>query len=735
MESDRMEKRILKAVLYTIIGLCCAAVPFFTACAENEREPLTVGVPADRCPVFYVDADTKEIVGIGVDLMRIAAEEAGYDVTFSSVGDASLKAALDNDVYDILMPFGSAITSDSGHKSIVSENLTQTPFTLVTKNNRTLPPLNELRVGMLSSLGGGAETVRELYPGIEIVFYDTMSDCVKALRSGKVDGLLHNSYVWSYVLQKPSYSDLQVQLSAMFTMDFRAGTADTEKGRTIITRLNKGIDAISDTQRQAVVLDYTTRRLYRYDFSDYLYQYGPILLICAVFVASLVVIFIQRQHALRLEQEEKMRELVDNDTLTCALSLNGFRKRVKELLKEHPDIPYLLSYHNIKNFKFVNDSLGMAAGDELLRFWAEKFSQMLSDAEAVGRISGDHFVVLRCVEGDEGMLRDEKEVLDPVRNYFVDRGKGSRLQICSGVYVLTPENYHMVDVDHMLDFARVAERRVRNTNRDGYGFYNPVQWEKEKQIANVVGHLSDAIRTGQLKVWYQPQVNFDTGKITGMEALCRWDHVKLGWILPSEFIPTLEESGLIYELDSFVWESVCRDLQRWNEQGIRRSVSVNLSRSDITEDRNIPRQFLDLIRTYGLTADQLRIEITETAFAEDPALLIQTTEKLREAGFRVEMDDFGCGYSSLHMLKEVTVDRIKLDMDFLTGKGDPEKGSIVISHIIQLVQDLGMDLIAEGVENLSQAQFLQSQGCSEMQGYYFYKPMSVQEIEALGEKN
>ena len=729
-QKTRHMKRLLILLLCVLAALSCAVFPGLTAFAESET--LTVGVPADRCPIFYRDALTGEIVGIGVDLMRAAAEEAGYAVAFRALGEETLKAALDNPAYDVVMPFGSAIPSNTGHPSVVSENLLQTPFTLVTEGKRKLPALNELRVGMLKSLGGAAETVRELYPGIEITMYETMADCVTALRGGKVDALLHNSYVWSYVLQKPSYSDLMVQPSAMFSMDFRAGAPDTPEGRAVIERLNTGIEALTDTRRQAVILDYTSRRLYRYDYSDYLYQYGMVLLLALLLFVSLIISAVQKIRSVRREQAEKMRWLMDHDQLTGVYSLNGFRKRAEELLRAHPDIPYLLAFTNIRNFKFVNDSLGMAAGDELLRYWAEKTQATLSDEEAMGRVGGDRFVVLRRAGGDEKVREDDRNVIDAVRNYFIiEHGKGHRLQICGGLYVLTPEDYRSIDIDHMMDFARVAEKRVRSTRKDGYEFYNPEQWEKGKRTAGVVGRLPVAIENGELRVWYQPQVDYGTGEITGAEALCRWRHASFGWLHPADFIPTLEEAGLIYQLDCFVWEQVCRDLQRWNEQGRRLSVSVNLSRCDMLEDRDIPGHFAGLIQTYGLSPGQLRIEITETAYVEDLALLIQTTERLRELGFRVEMDDFGSGYSSLHMLKEVPVDCIKLDLMFLSSTGDPERGRVIVSHMIRMVRDLGMSLIAEGVETLDQADFLRSQGCSVMQGFFFHKPMPVEDFEKL----
>jgi len=724
---------------YSIFIICLFVLAFLgtTASADtgnNDADTLSIGVPADRCPVFYLDPETKETVGIGVDLMRAAAEEAGYSASFKVITEKTNKDALDNPEYDIIMPFGSAIKSSSGKETIVTENLIQTPFTMVTKGDKKLPVLHESHIGMLSSLAGGAETVKLLYPGIEITLYDTMPECVKALRSGKVDALMHNSYVWSYVLQKPSYSDLKVQPATMFSMDFRAGTLDTPEGRVVVDRLNEGIDKLTDTRKQAIVLDYTSRRLYQNDFWDYLFEYRYLLILGTIFFILFIIAIVHRQKAIHRQQEEKIRELTEKDPLTGVLNLEGFKKRVEELLVTHPENQYLLSFSNIKNFKFINESMGRATGDDLLRFWAERSTATFSDEETMGRITGDRFAVLRKFTDAEQMGRDEKEVFEPLRNYFIDRGKEIQLQICTGVYAITPEDHKNIDVDRMLDYARMAEKKVRETLKTGYEFYNPEQWEKGKQIVDISGHLSAALQEGEIQVWYQPQVDYTSGTISGAEALCRWKHAKRGWISPGVFIPVLEETGMIFDLDSYVWDKVCQDLHRWNQEGKRRSVSINLSRSDIREDRNIPGIFYELTKKYDLDPEQLRVEITETAYVENPAFLIKTTSELHEYGFQVEMDDFGSGYSSLHMLKEVPVDRIKMDLHFLTGAGDMEKSRIIITQVIKLVELLGMKLIAEGVETKAQADFLKDRGCQEMQGYYFFKPMPVEDFEKAFDK-
>ena len=720
---------ILTAIFSIVISLGIFLMPIF---ASSDTQVLTVGVPVDRCPMFYIDKDSGEIVGIGVDLMKSAAKEAGMKISFEEISEQNLKEALDNTDYDLVMPFGSAIESASGKPSVVSDNLIQTPFTLVNTGKHVVSDISMLKIGMLRSLGAGAETVKELYPNMTIIMYDSMPECVGALRKGEVDALLHNSYVWSYVLQKPSYKDLVVQPSAMFSMDFRAGTIDTPKGRELVERLNKGIALVPDTKRQAIALDYTTRKLYKYDFSDMLYAYRNSIVIGTLLFAALMTALVLRQKAYFEEQKERMRLMEDIDPLTGVLSHNGFRKKVEELLANNPDTPYTISYSNIKGFKFINDSFGWKAGDELLKFWTERSLEVLTEKEAIGRYDGDHFVVLRCIGGNEQIIQDEKYVLTPVRNYFKDRGKNYLVRLCTGMYVLMPTDYQDINVDKMLDYARIAEKKVRATKRDGFEFYNPKQWDKGKRTSDIISKLPSAIESGEIQVWYQPQVNYKTGKIIGAEALCRWFSQNDGFISPGEFIPVLEEAGLIYDLDCHVWDTVCKDLKRWNEQGRNLCVSVNLSRLDIVKDPNVADHFNTLVEFYDLSPRQLRIEITESAYVENADTIIKTTTKLREAGFEVEMDDFGSGYSSLNMLKEVVLDRIKLDLRFITGSGDQKMGRTILSYMVQMIHAIGTSLIAEGVETLEQADFLGSLGVEEMQGYYFYKPMPVDKFEELG---
>lgn len=289
MKTEPISKRMPILLSGLIAVLTCAFMAIPSAHGESAGESLTVGVPADRIPMFYEDSETGEVKGIGVNLMRAVATEAGYTVSFQPIKEQNLKYALDSEAYDVVMPFGSALPSASGKQSVISDSLMQTPFTLVTMDNhgREIPPINKLRIGMLKSLGAVSETVRQLYPGVEITLYKDMSDSVQALREGKVDALLHNSYVWSYVLQKPAYSDLIVQPTAVFSVDFRVGTLDTPEGRKIIERLNRGISKLPDERRQTIITNSTLSFKYEYDFSDYVYQYKFGILFCVGLIAAL----------------------------------------------------------------------------------------------------------------------------------------------------------------------------------------------------------------------------------------------------------------------------------------------------------------------------------------------------------------------------------------------------------------------------------------------------------------
>ena len=332
-----------------------------------------------------------------------------------------------------------------------------------------------------------------------------------------------------------------------------------------------------------------------------------------------------------------------------------------------------------------------------------------------GRWQADHFV---------GCMRIEdlncNSLLEELEKIIREADFGFDIIIRMGVYVVEDPT---IDIPLMSDRALLALRSIKVDYSKRVAFYDETMRSsliEEQQIAN---EMAGALRERQFVVFLQPQINYANGKLHGAEALVRWKHPIKGMIPPVKFIPIFEKNGFITHLDMYVWEEACRMLRKWIDDGYDPvPVSVNVSRIDIFGIR-LTEHFEGLVKKYGLEPRMIRIEVTESAYIDSPAHLINSLQKLRDAGFCVEMDDFGSGYSSLNTLKDVPFDLLKLDMKFINSDSEDSKGGSILSSVVQMSRRLNLPVLAEGVETKAQADYLKSIGCTYMQGYYFSKPV------------
>lgn len=423
------------------------------------------------------------------------------------------------------------------------------------------------------------------------------------------------------------------------------------------------------------------------------------------------------------------------DQLTGILNIDGFRKRAAYLIENNPNEQYAIWFCDIKKFKFVNDLFGYEIGDKLIKYWVNIVLQVMSEDEICGRFSGDTLVSLTKFKSEEEIRRNFDSVCEKVSKYLIRPGVSYNVEIAAGIYKLKPEDMLNPNINQMLDWANVAQKSVKNLRGNQLGIFGKDMWHKQWRELVISQSLEGSLEKGEISVWLQPQYNFVTGKIIGAEALCRWKHNSLGWISPGEFIPILEKTGQISLLDYYIWEQACKLMRKWLDEGtfIPISVSVNISRIDLL-DENIYDRLTGLLKKYNISASMLRLEITESAYMSKPEVLINVVDKLHELGFTIEMDDFGSGFSSLNMLKEVQVDVLKMDLRFLQNgdKGEEgEKGGKIINAVVRMAHELTIPVVAEGVETKQQALFLSNVGCALMQGYYFSKPLSVEDFEKL----
>ena len=427
------------------------------------------------------------------------------------------------------------------------------------------------------------------------------------------------------------------------------------------------------------------------------------------------------------EEQRNLRAEIFNathDALTGLYNREYLYERIKKQLEEHKKEKFIVAFLDVKGFKMVNDVFGTEFGDVAIKTIARWLRTNFTGKCIHGRLAGDTFGIL--IPANE---LDKKRMENELSNFIVkDKDKSYKLMIHVGIYEV---NDIELDVSTMFDRARMPIATIKDDVRKHIAFYDDEMREMVIWDQKISQQALAAIDEKQIVPYLQPIVNRE-GRAVGAEALVRWNHPEYGLLSPERFVPVFERNGLIAEVDKYMWRSACEILSRWRRSGRDTFLSVNISPKDF--------YFMDVLGTlkkyvkdYGINPTRLRVEITESVFINDTEKRKKTIEELKEAGFIVEMDDFGSGYSSLNMLKEIPVDVLKIDMMFLRQSGDSEETSSralkIVENIIHMTKDLNIESLTEGVESDAQYKALSEMGCRLFQGYYFTKPVTVEEFE------
>ncbi|MGI6104689.1 MAG: EAL domain-containing protein [Raoultibacter sp.] len=436
----------------------------------------------------------------------------------------------------------------------------------------------------------------------------------------------------------------------------------------------------------------------------------------------------------QLELQNYANKLRYSDSLTGCLNFEGFRNVAEELIRERPNNTYTLWYSDVRRFKFINDMFGYKTGDEFLCYWAQSLANSLKDGDSFCRVSADNFCALIAIEDGVDLTLEFEKMSDQLKAYEGLKDKHFIPELVTGVYELEEADMAAPDINAIMNKANIAQKSVKSLSGSRMAVYDESMKQKQLRELEISQHLEAGLANGEFYIVVQPQYKYTTKEIVGAEALVRWRHSELGNVSPGEFIPLLEKAGLVTELDKFVWEEACKLIRHMLDSGLRENfvpISVNLSRIDLYVP-HLADYIFDLVAKYDLTPEHLKLEITESAYTSDSKQLIEVVKDLQQRGFTVEMDDFGSGYSSLNILKDVPVDVLKLDMRFLVvDDKNSKRGSSILSSVIRMAHWINLPVIAEGVETKEQAEYLESLGCYMMQGYYFARPMMVNEFEEL----
>ena len=416
---------------------------------------------------------------------------------------------------------------------------------------------------------------------------------------------------------------------------------------------------------------------------------------------------------------EKMKRLVENDTLTGLYSEHGFCSYADRLRMENPGKNYTLLRFDIDHFKAITEIFGPDRSSRVLITIARKLKHDIGKKGVCGRIGADIFVV--CFE--TGTI-DMGRFIESLEEEAGESLSGYTIAMYSGSY---PMDSNDTPISIMIDRAGLAIQQNKGNYTNRHINYDTDLKDHILEEQSLIQDMEQSIKNKEFVIRIQPIYDIKTGKIVTAEALVRWNHKTRGLLSPDHFIPVFEKNGMVAALDHYVWELTASLQKKISDLGITPPpVSVNVSRVNLFLP-SLAQDVLDIINKYELDPSLIKLEITESGRTRDRIRLDEAVGKLKDAGFTIVMDDFGTGYSSLQVLKDLPIDVVKIDMNFVASLADSKKSAIIIKHMSQMAREMGLTVVAEGVETKDELKYLQSVECDQIQGYYFSKPLTVEE--------
>lgn len=423
----------------------------------------------------------------------------------------------------------------------------------------------------------------------------------------------------------------------------------------------------------------------------------------------------------------KLRYQEQFDTLTGIYILNMFVQQTKKLLKENPETDFMILHFDISKFQIYNSVFGRREGDKLLCHIADMLRELATYENRITycHIEADAFCVCMPAKDSDYI----QKMMDEFQRDFREYQKDYNILVNVGVFYVEDRE---ASVPGMIDHAKLASKECKGSYIKNYHIYTENMGKSVEEEQRIISDMERAMKEEQFVLYLQPKYGLTSYELEGAEVLIRWMKPE-GMVSPGKFIPVFEKNGQIMKLDYYIWEHSCQLIRSWLDRGFEPfPVSVNISRVSLYNPR-IVQEIYELTVKYDIPPRLFQLELTESAYTDNPEAIRKAMQQLREYGFTILMDDFGSGYSSLNVLKDIAVDVLKLDMKFMEGSGSEnlKRSESIVTNVIRLAKDLHLPVIAEGVEELEQVKFLNSVGCDYAQGYYFAKPMPVAEYEKL----
>ncbi|MDK2964903.1 bifunctional diguanylate cyclase/phosphodiesterase [Lacrimispora sp.] len=447
--------------------------------------------------------------------------------------------------------------------------------------------------------------------------------------------------------------------------------------------------------------------------------------------SGLFFVFFYKQYRTITANQKTLVNIAYTDSLTRSRNFHSFKKEAVRILRTADLKRYAVWYCDIKKFKFINDVLGYEEGDRILIEIADLLQKCSGQNSLFCRVSADNFAGLYQYELRTELQNCFQKLIEEFRQKELSYNNRIATELCMGVYFLEEEDRN-VSIDNIVNRANIAQKYTKNLPGNQFGIYNKEMRDKVVDESELESEMEGAIKRQEFRIFIQPKVSIQKdNEIVGGEVLVRWENPRKGTILPGQFIPIMERDEKIIMLDRYMFERSCQWLHQYLKSGRKPiNLAVNVSKVGILRDDFVD-YYGSIKEKYEIPDGVLELEFTETVMLTDDTVFNGLVARLHEKGFICSLDDFGAGYSSLNLLKNLSIDIVKLDIMFFRKSNDIRRERIVISNIIRMAKELQIKTIAEGVEYTETVDFLKTAGCNIVQGYVFARPMPVESFEKL----
>jgi len=440
------------------------------------------------------------------------------------------------------------------------------------------------------------------------------------------------------------------------------------------------------------------------------------------------IIGTNRNISQRKDTEEKLEYLNSYDSLTGLPNYLMIKNKIDHEIKHsvNYETGFALLFLDLDRFKSINETLGHSLANELLKRIGKRLVSSVRKNDLVGRVTSDEFVILlTSINKAEDAAKTGKKVQNALSDPFIIEDKEVFITASMGIVVFPDDG---IDFDTLVKNGETAVASAKKSGKNNYKFYSSKMDNKSVELFELETALHKAIINEEFEVFYQPQINAYNGEIKGAEALIRWNHPEKGLVSPGDFIPLAEETGLIINIGNWVLENALKQLRAWNDKYGTFKVSINISSLQFSQE-NFEENVINILNRTGVKPENVYFELTESIMLNNLNHILKTIKRLKDFGIKFSIDDFGTGYSSLGYLRKFPIDQIKIDRSFIRDLSNDYMNAPIVKTIINLADNLEVELVAEGIENDIQKEFLLKHKCSSMQGYLFGRPSSAGDFE------